>query len=142
MTADAGAARFIPVTSEQATEQAVRERLDRENGERRFRRLRGLPEPAPVAAIEPKPKARPKLVVKTAPAPQPILGSSPIGAGAPKPGRETATRSGSAPAVPPGSAASDEVRMSRREFEAVARLIDKQPWSKSGKRGSVGRNKS
>jgi len=132
----ADAARFIPVTSEHATEQADRERLARESRERRYRQLNGLPEPKPepAAAVNPAPKVRPKLVVKTLPAPQPVVGSSPIGAGVPQP------RRGVVPArTPPGA---DEVRMSRREFEAVAKLIDAQPWSKSGKRGSVGRNKS
>ena len=102
----------ISVTSSEGAMIADAKRLNRATRLARQARAQGVTDPAPTPP--PTPRRVPR-VVRTPASPSRSSRSGEAG----KPGRETERIPGAT--VPPGSG---EVRMSRREFEAVLRMID------------------
>ena len=105
----------ISVTSSEGAMIADAKRLNRATRLARQARAQGITDPAPTPP--PTPRRVPR-VVRTPASPSRSSRSGEAGT----PGRETAATPAST--VPPGSG---EVRMSKREFEAVVRLIDTLP---------------
>ena len=106
----------ISVTSSEGAMIADAKRLNKLNRAARQARAAGLPDPAPTPET-------PRVVPRVTRTPSQAKGS-PRSLSPGKPGSGETSRIPGATVPTPRSSAADEVRMSKREFEAVLRMID------------------